>query len=170
MSVSLINRHAVAVTGWLRDDQKFQVSVRIVQHLMRHVGRHCDALMRVQLVLCAVQFKQGNAPQNKKELTCRAMIMPDFGCVRGHSFVNHAERRIFDEMPAIANLAPDVMFGGVFANHHAPSIDAGQFDRQFAARRNFAGQHVYECVKHRRIRAVNRQIGRHTGERAQIVR
>src|SRR5204862_7801211 len=73
----------------------------------------------------------GPAFENKKELPRAAMQVFDLGLAWRHTLLNDADLLAFDQMPAIANLAPDVMFGVLCVDgiHHLTSR-AGQRARQ----------------------------------------
>src|SRR5215207_11189849 len=58
------------------------------------------------------------ALENIKELPRRAVIMHYLRATRRDAFLDHTDVIAFEEMPAVANLTPYIMFGVFNGNYH----------------------------------------------------
>src|SRR5579859_5399135 len=84
---------------------------------MWHAGRNLDSLLGVQTLRLPRHFEFCRSLQHKEELARMLVVVPHLGCPWRHSFVDHTERLGFNQVPAIALLAPQIMFGVGFADH-----------------------------------------------------
>src|SRR5690348_7993809 len=92
-------QHTVAVTGWLRNDDKFNISMRFVAHLVGHACGDFDALLRLKHFALSVDLQGGSAGKHEKELPSGLMVMPGFGRSWWHAFMDDADLAALDEMP-----------------------------------------------------------------------
>ena len=84
---------------------------------MRLARRDLQPLLRRQPVLLAFQLHRQLAAQHKKELPRTAVKMTRLASVRRHAFMNDAHILAFHQIPAVALLAPLIMFRVLFADH-----------------------------------------------------
>lgn len=78
---------------------------------MRYAGRNLDSFARLQFMAWSVDFKHRRALKDKEELT-RAMVkVANFDRPWWHALADDTERRLVDKVPAVAAIAPSVMFG-----------------------------------------------------------
>ncbi len=78
--------------------------------MMRHCRSDLEALLGGQKVFSAGNRNGKCSSEDKKELPAPLVVVRNFGCLRRHGFLNDADVRIPQKMPAIAPIAPDIVF------------------------------------------------------------
>jgi hypothetical protein len=64
----------------------------------------------------ALHFERQFALKNVEKLEGKDVLVPDFAGPGRHSLLNHTQRRLFHQVPAIAGSAPDIVLGGFTAD------------------------------------------------------
>jgi hypothetical protein len=109
--------YAIAVARGLRDHQKFNILIGLIEHLMGCLGWDFDAFVRLKDMPFAVDLKGCHALKHKEKLMGSLMRVPYFLGAWRHSFVNHAQVGGFEQVPTIAARTPDIVFCIGLANH-----------------------------------------------------
>jgi len=108
---------AIAARGRVRDHQKFDVAVAVVAGLMFRFGRNFQTLMRVEQVTLAFKLHTERAAQYKKELPTLGVIVTNLRCTGRHPLVDDREILPLQQCPAVALVAPEIVFGIIFRYH-----------------------------------------------------
>src|SRR5579864_4407101 len=109
-------RHTISMTWRLRDHQEPYRCCRLISHLMARLRRNVDSLPTRQVHPAPVDLQLSLPVQNVEELLRFAVTMAYLGGLGRHLFFNNAETVVFDQMPAVAHLAPRVVLGVVNMN------------------------------------------------------
>jgi len=107
----------IAARGRVRDHQKFDVAIAVVAGLMFRFGRYFQTLMCVEQVTLAFKLHTEGAAQYKKELPTLGVIVANLRCTGWHPLVDDSEILPLQQCPAVAFVAPKIVFGVLFGHH-----------------------------------------------------
>lgn len=106
------------MAGRLAGDEKARGGVAAIDGLMRLAWRDFDSLSRVEDVVLVLDFERELAFEDVEELAGVDVMVARLGCAGRHALFDDAEAGCADEVPAVAVVAPGIVFGGVGAYGH----------------------------------------------------
>ena len=99
----------VSMAGRLRNYQKAHFPVSHIQRLVRFAWRNLQSITGRKQMPLTRKFHRQLAREHVKELSRTHMKMPLLFCARRHALFNHAEIRIAQQMPAVADISPRIV-------------------------------------------------------------
>ena len=114
-------------------------AIRFVAHLVRRSWRHMQSLTHLQQVKLSFHFHHRLAREHVKELPRTMVAVADFPSACWHVLLDHAQVVALEQMPAIAGVAPGIVFGiGDAGRAHGQSARACQRDLNSSSRKSAA--------------------------------
>ncbi len=101
----------------LRDHQKVNVALRIVEYAVWDARRNLQSLMDTEGLELSLHVNLETSGKNEEKLPRDAMEVPHFARAGGHALCNHGKPLGLEQVPAVAALSPGVVFCGIPADH-----------------------------------------------------
>lgn len=128
----LVQVATIPACRWVGDNQELDGLLVRVLELVRFAGRNVNTFPCAKRVFPTFQFHDGLAGNNEKELLRSGVKVTFFRLARWNRFSNHVKIRVFEKMPTVTAVAPDIMLRVLCGNFaHRLSAEASQelFDR-----------------------------------------
>lgn len=106
----------------LRNHYEVDGMFRLIGDSMLNTGRDFHSLLRREHFSFLSNLHCHRAGEDEKELSGPIVKVSLLGRACRHSFMDHAELRGIDELPAIATLSPHIMLCVVLAHHELTSF------------------------------------------------
>jgi hypothetical protein len=106
----LLSGDPVAVAWWLRYNKKLDGRGRKVGNLMLLLRWNVQTLASPQSAFLSLNFHYRLTGENKKELLRFLVKVPGLTAAGRHTLLNHAKAAVIQQVPAIADLAPNIVF------------------------------------------------------------
>lgn len=83
---------------------------------MRNSRRDFNPFEGADGFVTSIDLESGRSDEDKEKLSGLIVIMPCLGRPRLHSFVDDAQRFLFQQMPAVTSVSPNIVFGVMFTD------------------------------------------------------
>jgi hypothetical protein len=98
------------------------IMLRLILELMGDQGRDLDSLIFLQSDLTIFKDHRPFTFQDMKELSCFRMGMHYLRAASRDAFADHTHLVALEQMPAITDFTPDVVFSGLYGNEHCHKL------------------------------------------------
>ena len=105
--------HPIPMRFRLRNNEEMQIGQFLIGNAVRHTRWDVEAFRRIYGNALAVHLESGGAEQDIEKLLSMLVEVGFFGSAGRHRFLYHAEAVRFEEVPALAAVAPLIVFGVV---------------------------------------------------------
>src|SRR5690349_515769 len=110
--------YAISPRGWNGNHQKMHIGIRLVHKLMPDLRWDLQALSLFHQDFLPLGYHRPFPFENIEELPCKIVIMDYFRSAGGNTLLNDAHILAFEQMPAITNFAPNIVFSVFHGDQH----------------------------------------------------